>query len=86
MPPKKSIRFVLSFVAGMLMAGLFVSAHGGLKVFLSLSEKVSWLHYWYGLILIVAFFWIGFVGTWALYSALLWIVNRHFYNSGHKNV
>ena len=83
---EKRIPFTLSLVVGVLMAGFFISAYGGLKTFFAVSVSVSWLHYWYGVLLIVVVFWLGFVGTWAAYAALLWFANRYIYNPGDKNV
>ena len=80
------MRFMVSLIVGMFAGGFFISAFGGLNTFWNITERVSLLHYWYGLLLIVAVFWIGFLGTWVAYSILQWGVNRSFYGPRDQNL
>jgi hypothetical protein len=73
-------------MVGMLAAGFFVSAHGGVHIFWTLAQKVSMLHHVFGLLLIVVVFWFGFVGTWVIYSVLLWVAHRYLRKRGGTNL
>ncbi len=77
MPSRKTVGFILSLVVAILMTANFVISHGGLENFLAPSEHLGQLHYWFGWLLVLTIFWLGFVVTWTAYSGLLWLVDRY---------